>query len=801
MGLRPGHYHEWKNVGTGLWVEVMTDNYIHQAGGRGRFHLAETVKDRRTVMHGVGINIAGTSPLDVRYLDGLSELSELVQPRVISDHLCFTRTHAKATYDLLPFPYTQENLHWVAHRVREVQRVVGHRLSLENLSRYVRFKHDEMSELEFLARLCRETGCGILLDVNNVLVTSFNLGTSTEDELEFLEPWMVTQYHIAGHTNHGSWLHDTHDQPVSENCWSLLTSCLHRFGLNPILLENDDPNASLATLINELNDGVGKINVIETEPETPRELAEVQSHFVEAVYTPPWTQTDPARLKIEESLSHQIDVYRDCFYSRITQTLSNTLLTPLNDKFGNHRVQAWIANYAITSGLSGVLLQDNLLGLAGYLKSRNLDEEFPELSQMVELCIARWNVLTSENKEISTPTSETPLGEIHLNPTTVFVRASQRKEPADENCPQKPTAVAHGGHILFRSSECDLHTVVIPDECKDIALQLNNGASLEEALDSDGKHHEDSAALGVQIWLTTLFRLGGLTTRVVTILLASFFISDNASAEVWKDQTRRLIQVSASLLDDVPAGLAAPSTGQLTFDLGTSATLVPNIDSTVGSKTEGVPSAPVHVLPTLGVSIAPFSTHLLKSSILIRGFAGWLPEQASRSFLSGGSIFTQTKFGLEVQASDTQGILSDGIIWGARLYQQTGDSQLTGRFSSAATTGSADSFKSSNSSSGFSISGTHKRSAIYSEVMAFRRNATSKFFIAEDQNLLLVEDGSNDLNENHGEGSFGGQVSLGWQASPQLQIGAAQLFIPSRLSAVRFFFRFQTPIVKAEVER
>ncbi|NBW80133.1 DUF692 domain-containing protein [bacterium] len=801
LGLRPGHYHDWKNVSKELWVEVMTDNYIHQAGGRGRFHLSETVKNRRTVMHGVGMNIAGTSPLDARYLDGLSELAEMVQPRVISDHLCFTRTDSKATYDLLPIPYTKENLRWVAHRVKEAQRVVGRRLSFENLSRYVRFKTDEMSETEFLARLCLETGCGILLDVNNVLVTSHNLKSSPEDELKHLEPWMVTQYHVAGHTNHGSWLHDTHDQPVAENCWELLSNCLQRLGLHPIVLENDDSNSTFTTLINELETGIQKIGFIESEQKVPHGLAELQNRFVDAVYTAPWEDVATRDLSIVDSLGHQVDVYRNCFYTRITQTLSETLLTPLNDKFGSHRVQAWIANYAIDSGLKGVLLQDNLLGLAGYLKSKNLDEDYPELNQHLELCIARWNILTSADKEFSTPTAETPLGEIHLNPTAIIVPASQRTEPSADISSRVSNTFAHAGHILFRSSKCDLHTVTIPEECNDIASQLGDGASLETALDANGRHHEDSSSQTVQTWLTTLFRLGGLTTKVVAVLLATFFISDEASAEVWKGQTRRLLQVSASVLDDIPAGLAEPSIGQLSIDLGTSATLVPNIDSRVGSKTEGVPAAPVHVLPTLGVSLAPMSPQLLKFSILIRGFVGWLPGQASKRILAGNSTFTQTKYGLEVQASDTNAVLSDEILWGTGLYLQTGDSQLNGRFSSSAQTESTDSFKTSNASAGLSISAIHRKTGIHSEVIAFKRNATSEFFIAEDKNLLLVKDDNGDLTKNAGEGNFGGQVSLGWQASPRLQIGAAQLFIPARLSAIRFFIRVQTPILKAEVER
>ncbi|MEY2988657.1 MAG: hypothetical protein RJB13_2178, partial [Pseudomonadota bacterium] len=377
LGLRPNHYSSWSSIGERIWVEVMTDNYIHQAGGRGRYHLKQIVQRQPCVMHGVGLNIAGTMPLSSHYLDGMIELAEYVRPSVISDHMCFTRSTTHATYDLLPIPYTRENLRWLINRVNEVQRIIGRRLSLENLSRYVRFKNDEMTELEFMAKLSHATGCGILLDVNNVLVTSHNLKINPMDELKHVEAWMVTQFHVAGHTNHGEWLHDTHDQPVESDCWSLLEFCLNEFGPQPVILENDDPTANLEDLLQEISAGTETIVTVSKQIEPPSELVTLQHRFVDAVYVPPWQTVSAECLCIEENLQHQMEVYRDCFYARITQTLSDTLLSPLVVEYGTARVQAWLANFALENGYNGLLLQDNLGFFVEYLKEKNLTKEYP----------------------------------------------------------------------------------------------------------------------------------------------------------------------------------------------------------------------------------------------------------------------------------------------------------------------------------------------------------------------------------------------------------------------------------------
>lgn len=795
FGLRPNHYKSWNEVTDPIWVEVMTDNYIHQAGGRGRFHLNQIVQRQPTVMHGVGLNIAGTMPLSHHYFDGMIELAETINPKVISDHMCFTRSSTSATYDLLPIPYTFENLSWLTHRVNEAQRIIGRRLSFENLSRYVRFKTEEMSELEFMARLSRATGCGILLDVNNVLVSCYNLKTNHMDELKHLEAWMVTQYHVAGHTHHGTWLHDTHDQPVTHDCWQLLEFCLQEFGMHPVILENDDPTTSLAQLISEMTAGMENIAIKKEQVTPPRELTALQNRFVESVYSPPWQTVSADSLNIVENLQHQVEVYRDCFYSRITQTLSDTLFSPLAEEYGSARVQAWLANYAVEKGYNGLLLQDNLQDFVDYLKTKNLKKEYPNLNADLDFCLARWTVLTSKTERFSKVSPSSDLNEIRINPTAQFVPFSLNRFTKEQNCDPIHSTVESPQRILFRSSETELHTIGVPDECADVARELYRGASLSDALEREGAHHKDHAQSVVQDWLTKLFQMGGLTVKALGALLFIFLIANRAEAEVWKEQTRRLIQVSSSVLDDVPAGLSVSPRGILTLDVGSTVTLVPAIDARVGSKDEGVPNAPVHLVPTLGLTSVPVSSKLLKSTIALRGWYGILPSAFSKIVLGNSTSFTQSKFGLEIQIIDTEGLVSNSLRWGTRVYYQVSDSKLSGKFSSLTTNASSDSFESKNIQAGLSLSANHKSTGVFGEALALVRHTASEFFISEDQNLLIVRDGSAELLENFSEGTLGSQLSLGWHMNSGVQFGIAQLIIPSRLSAPRFFIRYQSSLL------
>lgn len=204
-------------------------------------------------MHGVSLSIAGNEPLDEEYLRDLKRLAQRVQPAVISDHLCWTGVDGRNLHDLLPVPYTVEALRHVEARVGRVQDYLGRMLLLENVSSYLGYAGDDMTEAQFLAELARRSGCGLLLDVNNVYVSAMNQGFEPSDFMESLPLMAVRQIHLAGHSGEGGILVDTHDAPVCDAVWALYEKAVERFGMVPSMIERDDHIPALDELLGELD--------------------------------------------------------------------------------------------------------------------------------------------------------------------------------------------------------------------------------------------------------------------------------------------------------------------------------------------------------------------------------------------------------------------------------------------------------------------------------------------------------------------------------------------------------------------
>ncbi len=240
VGLRTQHYREildgTPQVG---FFEIISDNYMETAG-RPLEMLDQIAARFPVVMHGVSLSIGSTAPLDLGYIANLRRLRERVNARWVSDHLCWTGLAGRNTHDLLPLPYTTDTLRHVAERVRQVQDLLAAPLIIENPSTYIGFKAATMSEWEFLAELCDRTGCGLLLDVNNIHVSARNLGFAAADYLAAI-PWeRVVQFHVAGHSDLGTHIIDTHDGPVIDPVWGLLAQAWPRCHGASILLEWDD---------------------------------------------------------------------------------------------------------------------------------------------------------------------------------------------------------------------------------------------------------------------------------------------------------------------------------------------------------------------------------------------------------------------------------------------------------------------------------------------------------------------------------------------------------------------------------
>lgn len=239
VGLRSVHFghvlEHWPAVD---WFEVISENFLDT---RGRpYAVLRAVAERYpVVMHGVSLSIGSADPLNFEYLGKLKTLARDINPAWVSDHLCWTSLGGHNSHDLLPLPLNEATLRHVAERVRVVQEVLERPLVLENPSSYITFTHSTLGEAEFLARLAADTGCGLLLDLNNVYVSCRNHGWDPWDYLRTIPAAAVVQYHLAGHTDLGTHCIDTHDGPVVNAVWELYRAARSSQGNISTLLEWD----------------------------------------------------------------------------------------------------------------------------------------------------------------------------------------------------------------------------------------------------------------------------------------------------------------------------------------------------------------------------------------------------------------------------------------------------------------------------------------------------------------------------------------------------------------------------------
>ncbi len=251
IGLRTTHFGEiLAGEPAPDWFEVLSENFM-DTGGR-PLHVLDRVVERHPVaLHGVSLSIGSTDPLDRAYLRKLKALAERTRARWVSDHLCWTGVLGRNTHDLLPLPYDEATLRHVSRRVRQVQDALERPLVLENPSTYLAFTGSTMTEWEFLSRLGDDAGCGLLLDVNNVYVSAFNHGFDPRQYIDAVPADRVVQVHLAGHTNHGTHILDTHSGPAIDAVWDLYARLCARTGPVSTLFEWDAEIPPLAVVREE----------------------------------------------------------------------------------------------------------------------------------------------------------------------------------------------------------------------------------------------------------------------------------------------------------------------------------------------------------------------------------------------------------------------------------------------------------------------------------------------------------------------------------------------------------------------
>lgn len=253
VGLRNQHFsYLMRHEPQVDWFEIISENFMDNYG-YARHVLERMAAIRPIVMHGVSMSVGSTDPLDWQYLKSLKALAEFVQPVWISDHLCWTGVAHVNTHDLLPMPLTEESLKHVIDRVHQVQDFLQRPLVLENPSTYLEFKNSNITEWDFLSEVARAAGCGLLLDVNNVYVSSYNHGYDPENYIRSLPFDSIVQIHLAGPTDCGQYLVDTHDQPVPTPVWHLYKLAQELTGGVSTLLEWDANIPDFPELVEELS--------------------------------------------------------------------------------------------------------------------------------------------------------------------------------------------------------------------------------------------------------------------------------------------------------------------------------------------------------------------------------------------------------------------------------------------------------------------------------------------------------------------------------------------------------------------
>lgn len=251
IGLRTTHFGEILGGNPSVdFFEILSENFL-DTGGRPAYVLDQVAERYPIVMHGVSLSIGSVDPLDRGYLAKLKALSRRTRAKWLSDHLCWTGVSGRNTHDLLPLPLNEETLRHTAARIRVVSDILEQPLMIENPSTYLEFEASTIPEAEFLARLTEEADCGLLLDVNNVYVSSVNHGFDARAYIDAIPRNRVVQFHLAGHTDKGTHLLDTHSTFVKDEVWSLYEHAIRHTGPQATLIEWDEAIPELAVVNGE----------------------------------------------------------------------------------------------------------------------------------------------------------------------------------------------------------------------------------------------------------------------------------------------------------------------------------------------------------------------------------------------------------------------------------------------------------------------------------------------------------------------------------------------------------------------
>lgn len=349
LGLRTPHYQDFlRRSDTAQrvdWLEIITDNFLVD-GGKPLVVLEQIRRDCPIAMHGVAMSIGAGEGIDLAYVDRVKALADRIEPMWISDHLCWIGHGKNQLHDLYPLPYTDEAAQHVITQIKRVQDRLQRRLVIENVSSYIQFRDSARSEWEFLSYVATQADCLLLLDVNNVYVNSVNHAFDPLEYLAAIPADRVQQIHLAGHSNNGEQIIDTHDHPVAETVWALYSAACKRFGAVATMIERDDHIPALHELVNELDRArytcadvmrEGRQTSVDLPPAAhvecvtsphsgaPARLAHMQRQF--ASYVLHEQGNEALRLlhaRPGADVVERADIYADAYQARLAEVLADT---------------------------------------------------------------------------------------------------------------------------------------------------------------------------------------------------------------------------------------------------------------------------------------------------------------------------------------------------------------------------------------------------------------------------------------------------------------------------------------------
>jgi uncharacterized protein (UPF0276 family) len=424
LGLRAKHYpYIFDHKPKVDWFEIISENFM-DTGGRPRRNLARIKEHYPIVMHGVALSIGTVDPLNSEYLRKLKQLSDWVQPAWISDHLCWTGVAHKNTHDLLPVPYTEEALQHIIKRIRAVQDFLERPIALENPSTYLEFSQSSMPEAEFIARMAEESGCNLLLDVNNIYVTCYNHRLDVKTYLDTLPLDRVIQIHLSGHTNKGTHIIDTHDAQVIDEVWNIYKYVVHKAERVPnTMIEWDNHIPDFPEFYAELEKAKLATKTASEyilpdlfcEPQEPRlnyqaPLPEAQNHMQEAILKGPAFDSAPDNwIRNKESFSpqEQLNVYINAYRYRLYDVVAEDYPV-LKDYLGQKDFHDLIWSFVNAAQPDHFNIARYALKMSGFIEAERPQDIFAH-----ELC-----ALETTIAQIADAQETQPLKQDHLEGMT-----------------------------------------------------------------------------------------------------------------------------------------------------------------------------------------------------------------------------------------------------------------------------------------------------------------------------------------------------------------------------------------------